>query len=339
MVALVQPRLVNEPFSEAGILLDFRFGGRAILFDLGDVSRLSSREILRVTHIFVSHRHMDHFAGFDQVLRLCLYRHMRLTIIGPEGLCDAVEAKLGAYQWNLLDETSHDFSILACDWRDGAFGAASLFAARSAFRRSGATPPSCCGNLLLDEPEFLVETATLDHGLPCLAFAFQEKMRVNVHKARLDEMGLPVGRWLTEAKRMLRHGADGETIFEPGAGMIVKLDDLLEAGVLRTGKGQRIVYATDLAHTDANVDAVVGLARDADEIFIEAGFLDEDSGIAAIKKHLTAAQAGRIAGLAGARRAVPMHFSPRYLGREADLVTEFQDGFARAKAATRSGEL
>lgn len=333
MVALVQPRLVNEPFSEAGILLDFRFGGRGILFDLGDVSRLSSREILRVTHIFVTHRHMDHFAGFDQVLRLCLYRDMRLTIIGPAGLADAIEAKLAAYEWNLLDDTSRDFSILACDWSEGAFREASLFEARAAFRRHEQPPPHSgrSGNLLLDEPEFRIETATLDHGIPCLAFAFQERTRVNVHKARLDEMGLPVGPWLTEAKRALRRGEIDDVRFEAAPGTVVSMDDLMDAGVLRTGTGQRIVYATDLAFSEANVAALAKLGQNADEFFIEAGFLDEDREIAAVKKHLTAAQAGIIAGRANARRAFPMHFSPRYIGREGELLAEFEQSFAKAK--------
>ena len=42
------------------------------------------------------------------------------------------------------------------------------------------------------------------------------------------------------------------------------------------------------------------------------------------KNHLTAAQAGRIARAAQAKLVQPFHFSPRYEGREAELVAELQ---------------
>jgi ribonuclease Z len=39
---------------------------------------------------------MDHFAGFDRLLRVCLHRTTPLHLIGPAGFADRVEHKLKA---------------------------------------------------------------------------------------------------------------------------------------------------------------------------------------------------------------------------------------------------
>ena len=144
---------------------------------------------------------MDHFAGFDRLLRVCLHRTTPLHLIGPAGFADHVEHKLRAYTLNLLDEDSVDFVIAASEFSGAGFDQVCEFRAREAFRRREMPPVCLSPGLLLDEEKFWIEGAVLDHGVPNLAFAFGEKLRVNVWREGLNWLGLPVGPWLREAKR------------------------------------------------------------------------------------------------------------------------------------------
>ena len=79
-----------------------------------------------------------------------------------------------------------------------------------------------------------------------------------------------------------------------------------------------------MRYTEANERTLRELFADVDVLFIESVFLDEDAEHGARKNHLTAGQAGRIARLARARSVQPFHFSPRYEGRESELVAELE---------------
>ena len=313
MTWLVQPRLVNDPFSDPGLFLDFQFGRRAMLFDLGDLTPLSARELLRVSHVFVSHTHMDHFAGFDRLLRVCLQRAGPLHLTGPLGFADRIAAKLGSYTWNLLDQESADFSIVVDEF-DGRVRSRSRFRAHEAFVRRDTDVPPLRPGLVLDEDEFSVEAAVLDHGIPCLAFALQERLRVNVWREGLDRLGLPVGPWLNEAKRAARRQDGDESVISVDATRSITLGEL-KRGALHIAAGQRVAYVVDTAAHADNIALAAELVRGADQLFIEAAFADEDAAIAAERRHLTAGAAGEIARRAGARQVIPLHFSPRYLDR------------------------
>jgi ribonuclease Z len=326
MTWFVQPSLINDPFSDPGLFIDFRFGRRALLFDLGELSQLSPRQLLRVSHAFVSHAHMDHFAGFDRLLRVCLHRAMPLHLVGPTDFADRVEHKLNAYTLNLLDEHPFDFLITATEFAEAGAEHVCEFRALEAFRRRELSPVPLPPGMLLDEDEFQIRSVVLDHGTPCLAFSFEEKLRVNVWSEGLKSLQLGVGPWLKEAKRAVRRGApdDSEVVVSPDQSIPL---GMLKQHVLRTARGQKIAYVVDTAYHEENVDRIITLARGADQLFIEAAFIDADADIAAQRRHLTARQAGDIAKRAGVARFVPFHFSARYREQEDRLRSEAEEAF------------
>ena len=81
MKSFLRPTLVNDPFGDPGLLVQFLFQNRSLLFDLGDISPLSNGELLKVSHVFVSHTHIDHFIGFDRLLRTVFGREKTITFL------------------------------------------------------------------------------------------------------------------------------------------------------------------------------------------------------------------------------------------------------------------
>ena len=65
--------------------------------------------------------------------------------------------------------------------------------------------------------------------------------------------------------------------------------------------------------------------------------MDEHRDIARLKNHLTARQAGTLAGLARVKQFTPFHFSPRYTDRGHLLEAEAREGRDYA-AALQKGQ-
>jgi ribonuclease Z len=328
MRPMFQPRLVNGPFGDPGLFVDLLFERRALLFDLGDIAALPPRKLLRTSHVFVSHTHMDHFVGFDRLLRVCLGRERPLTFYGPEGFIEQVGHKLAAFTWNLVENYPADLSITAHEVSSGGRLRRAQFNSRDRFARRDGAETRLRDGLLLKEPAFEVRCTVLDHKTPCLAFAVQEAVHVNVWRNRLAELGLAPGPWLREVKRAILAGASDETPIdaqasEDGSGPRRRLPlGVLKDRALQLVPGEKIAYVTDVAWHDENVRRIVALAAGADLMYIESVFLEEDAEDAARKYHLTARQAGAIARAAGARVMVPFHFSPRYAHCETRLRAE-----------------
>lgn len=333
MTPQFHPTLVNGPFDDPALYVDFLFERRALLFDLGDIIPLSPRKVLRISHIFVSHTHVDHFIGFDRIVRLCLGREKELHLFGPPGFVGQVGHRLAGYTWNLVESYPTDFTVVATELHpDGTFRAES-FRCRRMFAPEGERRGRHDDGIVLDEEGFLVRAAFLDHGIPCLAFALEEKNHVNIMKNRLDELGLPTGPWLKGLKRAILAGkGDGEPVAVRWREGEVWRERTLPLGALRDQvarvvPGQKIAYVTDTAPTRENEEAIVALADGADYLFIETTFLHHEAERAAERRHLTARLAGGLGRRAGVARVIPFHFSPKYREMEEAVRREVAEAF------------
>jgi len=330
MASSFRPFLVNDLFGDPALYVGLPWARRALLFDLGDLGALSAGRLLKISDVFVSHAHIDHFFGFDYLLRVLLGRPKAQRLYEPTGFIEHVDGKLRGYAWNLVGGYSLCIDVHEVH-RDRVRRA--RFACPRSFRREDAPDSLAQDGFLVSESEFRVRCAHLDHRIPCLAFALEEPMHLNVDKARLDELGLPVGPWLMDLKRAIRGGESDETAiriaWSDGGG---RREQSLPLGVMRrevvrASPGQKLVYVTDAVDSAENRERILSLARNADIFFCEAGYPERDAERARARYHLTTVQAGRLAAEAGARHFAVFHLSPKYRDCAGDLVAEAMAAF------------
>ncbi len=327
------PRLTNDPFSDPGLFIPFLFERRALLFDLGELRGLSAKDLLKVSHVFVTHTHMDHFIGFDTLLRLFLGRDKEIHLVGPEGFFRHVEGKLAGYTWNLVHEYQTDLTLKVTEIHPNR-ALKRTYVCKDRFRSRGNQVDEAFTGILLRDPSFLIEAAWLDHRIPCLGLSLKENFYVNINKQGLEELGLSVGPWLTQFKKALYEEKDPNSDFLvtwEKEGIVTEekkfiLGELIQK-IATFSPGQKITYITDIAGTPENYEKVVKLAKHSDHLFIEAAFLDRDRNIARKKFHLTAKEAGELARLAGVKHYTLFHFSPRYEHMVQDIEKEAREAF------------
>ena len=335
MRSLFHPRLINGPFEDPGLFIPFFFEKRAVIFDLGDIYSLSAKDLLKISHVFISHTHMDHFVGFDRLLRLFLGREKKLYMYGPKGFLKNVEGKLAGYSWNLVQNFDNPFSLYITEVHAKQL-ITRQYQCKNRFTATKNTIKQPFNGILFKEPALTFSSVVLNHKIPCLGFTIKERFHVNIIKERLINLGLEIGPWLREFKQALFNHQDPDSNFEVKLGRenIRKksfiLGDLTNRIAIIT-PGQKITYITDILYCKPNIEKAVEFAKDADHLFIEAAFLEKDKDIAKKKFHLTARNAGMIAGMARVKQFTLFHFSPRYSGQEDLLQEEALAAYKRIK--------
>ncbi len=328
MRSVFYPHLVNGPFGDPALYVRLAYRGEALLFDCGELTPLTTRELLKIRTVCISHAHIDHLVGFDTLLRAFLYQDICLLVCGPPGMAERVAGRLAGYTWNLIE--GYPLVLTVREWGDPA-GRQVSFRAANAFRPEEGPPHPCPDGLLLETPAYRVRGVPLDHGgIPSLAFALEEPLHVAIHKDALERCGYRPGPWLTRFKDRVREGNRGEMPFTvplESGGEIHPPLAVLTRQIAHTERGMKVCYVTDAAPVAENLQKIVALAADAHLLAIEAVFEHAELERARLRNHLTARLAGTLARRARAARVLVFHHSPRYLDCPEKLADEAREAF------------
>lgn len=301
-------RLVNGLQGDPVVFVLLKRMGEALFFDLGTIDNLGHRDMLRVRNIFVSHAHMDHFVGFDRLLRVNVPHKRQISIFGPRDFVERVRAKLNAYTWNLIDPDQIRFQVYEIH-PDGSVWTALL---TNTDRFMGAMDKTDLQHgLLTTLPDgSQVSAAIMDHkGIDSIAYKVEAPGVIKVRTERLKALNLNAGPWLGELQHRVRTGTVAGDIEIDGHRH--RFEDLAR-DVITQQKGRSLVYITDLAFSQQNLTALKQAFDHASDIISESSFADADRSRAMDKAHLTSRQSALIARSLGIQHFHIFHISGIY---------------------------
>jgi ribonuclease Z len=246
-----------------------RRGPELLVFDCGEGTQ---RQFLqakagtnRKMRIFISHLHGDHVFGLPGLLHSLSFmgRTRELEIIGPKGIAQFVTSV------NRVVKLYSVFPIVIREVRTGR---------------------------VVNDEEYEVRVALAKHGVPCLAFAFQEKPKPGrFDPAKARKLGIPEGPLWKKLQR--------SKSIRVGRKLI---PSRLVVGPPR--RGVKITYAVDTRPCEA----VVRLAAGSDLLIHDSCF-DESASLKAREYgHSTATEAAQVAKKSKSRRLALFHISAMY---------------------------
>jgi ribonuclease Z len=324
--------LLNQEHQDPVILIPIPQESEIVIFDLGYCFRLKPRDIQRISSIFISHTHVDHFAGFDHILRLSLDMDKTLKIFGPPGIIGNVEGKLAGYTWNLTDRIRLNYLVteihpdkLKVKRYEGSTG----FDKDSPVAEMVWNPAE---PFLIDK-NYKVSAAILDHKIPVLAYKIDAPTSFNASPEVMKEMNLSPGKWVGELKRMIEAGLEQDAKITID-GREFDAAALSEKLVARTS-GTSIAYVVDTIFNKKTAASLKKLLQGVDTLFSECVYLTIEKELARENYHLTAKQSATIALETGVKTLYPFHFSRRYEGQYHLLFQEAKAIFSGVEKAKK----
>lgn len=165
-------RLVNGSTGDPALFVDDPGRDNALLFDCGENAALGDDRLGDLEAVFLTHHHIDHFIGFDRIVRANLDRDKALHVYGPEGTIRKVYQRIKSYEFPFFPFMKIVLEVIEV-WPD-RLRTARLECARR-FPRPRVTEAPWSGPVVYRSDGLAVEASLADHTVPCLAFALVEE--------------------------------------------------------------------------------------------------------------------------------------------------------------------
>lgn len=309
----IEFKILGRPGKDNALLVRINSGKKyyRLLFDCGEglLNGLKYSEIASIDHLFFSHFHLDHAAGFDYFLRRNYDRASKPVYIwGPEGTIKIIHNRLRGFTWNLVDG-------IPGTWQVNDINSQSILSSKfytsESFAKKHRVKPSPFNSTIIDNGDFKVEAVILNHIIPSVAYRITEKESFNISKKALVKGNFLQGNWLEKVKDFSfdenEKISSGEELFT--------LRELRKLLLVRQ-KGGSISYLTDFIYDRASKSRARNLIKNCDTVICESQYSNDDAELAKKNFHLTAAQAAGLAKSANTGKLILFHISERYKKNE-----------------------
>ncbi len=252
----------------------FQYKDTAFLFDCGEGTQrqiqIAELSFFKIDKIFITHLHGDHVLGLPGLLQtLDFHDKSYVEIYGTKGIEELV--KLSTTRCFYINTEDMTVKVEEFEPKDEPF-------------------------TVVETDEYTVRAVGLNHSVPCVGYAFEEKPRFKYDKELVKRLGL-------RAQHFKELEQTGKTAV---GGTIYKKEDLG-----KVERGFKFVYITDTYYTEN----IFKLTEGADYLVIECTYLDEDE-YAETVKHLSlnifAERIYPVLKTQGVKRIILTHFSRRY---------------------------
>jgi ribonuclease Z len=323
--------IVNGIGGDPAVVIGFQNHGNSLLLDAGSLESLAVKDLLKIRTVCISHAHVDHFIGFDRIIRVNVPHFRTLEVVGPAGIANQIRSKLLAYTWNLLEANQLHYRVheVLADGKVMTYSLSSddqftlakpeITSTLSVHSEKGVVLPLLASDVV-------VSAVILDHGTPVCGYSVTLPDSFSVSIDAVEKLGLTPGPWIGELQKMAVADQIQGTLELPTREKR-NAQELADA-ILTRYRGQKITYLTDIVFSHENLARVTAQFSGSDTLICETNFRHLHRDRAAKKKHLTTKQAALFAVSLGCKTLKIFHISNIYANDHQTSVDEAEEFFS-----------